>query len=138
MLRTNSMNSCRTIQTRLIISSAYVFYCESSLSVSRWKRKSPLSGTSIGIWLVTVSRKLSLRYSGVAFTSSCGNEAFINSALFTKGTFKRSPTFHARCRSPGDLSGLSILERIGLYKSGWSQAIYSILAISVAIASLER
>lgn len=84
MLRTNSMKSCRTIQTRLIISSVYVFYCELSLSVSRWKRKSPLSGTSIGIWLVTVSRKLSLRYSVVAFTSSCGNEAFMNSALLPK------------------------------------------------------
>ena len=29
MLRTNSMKPCRTIQTGLIISSAYFFYCES-------------------------------------------------------------------------------------------------------------
>lgn len=70
--------------------------------------------------VVTWSLKLSLRYSWVAFTSSCGNDALIKAALFTKGIPKRSPTFHAKWRSAGDLSGLSILERIGLYDSVWS------------------
>ena len=43
-----------------------------------------------------------------------------------------SYTHLARWRSPGDLSGLSILERMGLYKSDLSQAIYSILEMRIA------
>ena len=44
----------------------------------------------MGIWLETLSRKLSLRYSRVAFASSYGNDFLIKTALFAKGTPKRS------------------------------------------------
>ena len=85
-----------------------------------------------------VSLRFLTRYPKVAFFNSLGNMVFMKLALSDNDMPNRSPIFQTKCRNEGDVRGVSIFERMGLYKSDCPLAKWSMFSCSISRFSLVR
>lgn len=76
-----------------------------------------------------VSLRFLTRYPKVAFFNSLGNMVFMKLALSDNDMPNRSPIFQTKCRNEGDVRGVSIFERMGLYKSDCPLAKWSMFHV---------